>query len=122
MTPLRVLIADDHALVRAGMASLLREMGDIEVVAETGNGQDALQLMREKRPDVALVDISMPGLNGSTTASASGPASCIRHSNGQNVCSRRNSVSTATNSLFASTSQSADRSDVVVIIRIGQRL
>lgn len=64
MRPLSVLIADDHALVRAGMAALLREMRDVEVVAETGEGADALRLIAEKKPDIALVDISMPGLNG----------------------------------------------------------
>jgi DNA-binding NarL/FixJ family response regulator len=64
MSPLRVLLADDHALVRAGMAALLREMHEVEVVAETGYGQEVLKLIAEKKPDVALIDISMPGLNG----------------------------------------------------------
>jgi DNA-binding NarL/FixJ family response regulator len=64
MSALRLLLADDHALVRAGMRALLSELPDIEVVAETGDGREALRLVREKKPDIALIDISMPGLNG----------------------------------------------------------
>ncbi len=64
MSALRVLLADDHALVRAGMRALLGEVPGIEVVAETGDGREALRLTRERRPDIALLDISMPGLNG----------------------------------------------------------
>jgi len=64
MTSLRVLLADDHALVRAGMRALLGELPGIEVVAETGDGREALRLVREHKPDIALLDISMPGLNG----------------------------------------------------------
>jgi DNA-binding NarL/FixJ family response regulator len=61
---LRLLLADDHALVRAGMRALLSELNGVEVVAETGDGLEALQLIREKKPDLALLDITMPGLNG----------------------------------------------------------
>ena len=64
MNPLRVVLADDHALVRAGMRSLLAEMPGVEVVGETGDGRDALRLVRELMPNIALLDISMPGLNG----------------------------------------------------------
>lgn len=64
MSVLRVLLADDHALVRAGMRALLGELSGVEVVAETGDGREALRLVRESKPDVALIDISMPGLNG----------------------------------------------------------
>jgi DNA-binding NarL/FixJ family response regulator len=64
VSKLRVTLADDHALVRAGMRALLEEMGGVEVVGETGDGVDALRLVAEKKPDVALVDISMPGLGG----------------------------------------------------------
>jgi DNA-binding NarL/FixJ family response regulator len=69
MSVLRVLLADDHALVRAGMRALLSELPGIEVVAETGDGREALRLVREHRPDIALLDISMPGLNGLEVAS-----------------------------------------------------
>ena len=64
MSSLRVLLADDHALVRAGMRALLAELPGIEVVAETGDGREALRLVRERKPDIALLDISMPELNG----------------------------------------------------------
>jgi DNA-binding NarL/FixJ family response regulator len=64
MSSLRVLLADDHALVRAGMRALLGELPGVDVIAETGDGQEALRLIRERKPDVALIDISMPGLNG----------------------------------------------------------
>ena len=61
---IRVLLAEDHALVRAGLCALLRNVPGVEIVAEAGDGQEALRLIREHRPDVALLDISMPGLNG----------------------------------------------------------
>jgi len=64
LSSLRLLLADDHALVRAGMRALLSELNGVEVVAETGDGLEALQLIREKKPDLALLDITMPGLNG----------------------------------------------------------
>lgn len=60
----RVLLADDHALVRAGIRSLLEKMPAVEVVAEAGDGREALALMRKHAPEVALMDIAMPGLNG----------------------------------------------------------
>jgi DNA-binding NarL/FixJ family response regulator len=64
MSSLRLLLADDHALVRAGMLALLSELPGVTVVAETGDGREALRLIRERKPDIALLDISMPGLNG----------------------------------------------------------
>lgn len=60
----RILLADDHALVRQGMKSLLAEIADFEVVGEARNGREALKLIRELAPEVALMDISMPELNG----------------------------------------------------------
>jgi DNA-binding NarL/FixJ family response regulator len=64
MKPIRVLLADDHALVRAGFRALLQSLGDVEIVAEVGNGHDALRLIEAQQPDVVLLDIAMPGLNG----------------------------------------------------------
>ena len=61
---LRVVIADDQALVRAGFRSLLDAADDIEVVAEAGDGHDAVTAVRATRPDVVLMDIRMPGLDG----------------------------------------------------------
>ncbi len=64
MTRHRVLLVEDHALVRAGMRSLLETMPSVEVVGEAGDGNDALQLIAELEPEVVLMDISMPNLNG----------------------------------------------------------
>jgi DNA-binding NarL/FixJ family response regulator len=63
-SPLRVLLADDQALIRAGFRALLEAEDDIEVVAEAANGQEAVALATEHRPDVALMDIQMPVLDG----------------------------------------------------------
>lgn len=64
MTPLRVLLADDHALVRAGIRALLAQMPDIEVVGEAGDGREALALVKVHCPDVLLMDIAMTGMSG----------------------------------------------------------
>lgn len=64
MKPIRMVLADDHALVRAGVRALLQTLPDIEVVAETGDGREALTLIETHRPDVVLMDIAMPGMNG----------------------------------------------------------
>jgi DNA-binding NarL/FixJ family response regulator len=61
---MRVLLADDHTLVRAGIRALLTALPEVESVIEAGDGQEALALLLEARPDIALVDIGMPGLNG----------------------------------------------------------
>jgi DNA-binding NarL/FixJ family response regulator len=61
---LRVVIADDHHLVRQGIRALLEKAGDIEVVGEAANGQEALDLVAQLLPDVLVLDIAMPHLNG----------------------------------------------------------
>lgn len=61
---IRVLLADDQALVRAGFRALLDAQPDIEVVAEAGDGEEALRLTRRERPDVVLMDVRMPVLDG----------------------------------------------------------
>lgn len=61
---IRVLLADDHKIVREGIRALLNARPGIEVVAEASNGRTALQLAREVMPDVVVMDISMPDLNG----------------------------------------------------------
>jgi DNA-binding NarL/FixJ family response regulator len=60
----RVLLVDDHALVRAGIRALLESLPRVEVVGETGDGLEAVQLARELAPDAILLDITLPGLNG----------------------------------------------------------
>lgn len=61
---IRVLLADDHEIVRAGLKRIVQEAGDMEVVAEAPDGRQALKLIEETSPDVAVVDISMPGMDG----------------------------------------------------------
>jgi len=62
--PIRVILADDHTLVRAGIRALLEKLPDVEVLAEAGDGREVLNLVKLHRPDVVLMDITMPGLNG----------------------------------------------------------
>lgn len=62
--PIRVLIADDHALVREGIRRVLDEDPGFDVVAEASDGRSAIELVERERPDVAVVDISMPELSG----------------------------------------------------------
>lgn len=64
MKPIQVLLVEDHSLVRAGIRSLLKGLSGIMVAAETGDGYEALRLIKEKQPDIVLLDISLPGLNG----------------------------------------------------------
>jgi DNA-binding NarL/FixJ family response regulator len=62
--PIRVLLAEDHWLVRASLRSLLADFADVEVIAEASDGRAALGLIATHHPEVVLMDISMPGLNG----------------------------------------------------------
>jgi DNA-binding NarL/FixJ family response regulator len=62
--PIRVLLADNHTLVRAGLRALLQNIKGIEVVAEAGDGREALQLIEIHQPDMVLMDIAMPEMNG----------------------------------------------------------
>jgi len=65
--PIRVLLADDHQMIRQGLVSLLRMESDIEVAGEAENGIQALELARSLRPDVVILDVSMPGMDGIET-------------------------------------------------------
>ncbi len=62
--PVRLILADDHTLVRAGIRALLEKLPGVEVVGEAADGREVLKLVKLHRPDVVLMDISMPGLNG----------------------------------------------------------
>jgi DNA-binding NarL/FixJ family response regulator len=64
MARIRILLVDDHQLVRAGLRSLVDKFSDCEVIAEAGNGNEALELARKLKPDVMMLDIAMAGLNG----------------------------------------------------------
>ena len=61
---IRVVLADDHTLVRAGIRALLEKMAGVEVVGEASDGREVLELARKHRPEVVLMDVAMPGLNG----------------------------------------------------------
>jgi two-component system, NarL family, response regulator NreC len=64
MARVRILLADDHTVVRQGLRKLLEERADWAVIAEAGDGREAVRLAEEHRPDVAIVDVAMPLLNG----------------------------------------------------------
>src|SRR5437588_3793421 len=61
---IRILLADDHALVREGTRRLLETESDVEVVAEAASGEEAIEAARRLRPDIAIIDIAMPGIGG----------------------------------------------------------
>jgi DNA-binding NarL/FixJ family response regulator len=64
MGKITVLLAEDHAVVREGLAELIRREADMEVAGEAGDGEEAVRLVKQLRPDIVLMDIAMPGLNG----------------------------------------------------------
>jgi len=64
MKPIRILLADDHTMLRQGIAQVLESQPDMTVVAQAGDGQEALALARRHRPTIALLDINMPNMDG----------------------------------------------------------
>ena len=64
MSKIKILIADDHAVVREGTRQILEQESDLEVVAEAGDGEEAVRLAGNSRPDVAIIDIAMPKVDG----------------------------------------------------------
>jgi DNA-binding NarL/FixJ family response regulator len=80
---IRVLLADDHTLVRAGIRTLLEKISGVTVAGEASDGRELLELIKTERPDLVLLDISMPGLNGlelqspdRTNSTARSPEAC----------------------------------------------
>ena len=61
---IKVLLVDDHAIIREGLRSLLEKQPEMEVIADTDDGRKAIELVRELLPDIVIMDITMPGLNG----------------------------------------------------------
>ena len=61
---MKILVADDHNLVRAGLTALIARLPDMEIVGEAADGRQALRMVRDLTPDLVLMDIAMPGLNG----------------------------------------------------------
>ena len=61
---IKVLLVDDHAIIREGLRSLLEKQPEMEVIADTDDGRKAVELVRELLPDIVIMDITMPGLNG----------------------------------------------------------
>jgi DNA-binding NarL/FixJ family response regulator len=70
VTPIRLLLADDHPVVRAGLSGMLAAEADLEIVGEAADGAQACTLARALRPDVVLMDLRMPGMDGVTATAA----------------------------------------------------
>lgn len=68
MNKLRVVVADDHPIVRLGICNALRGAPDIEIVGEASNGPQALRLVETLRPDVMILDVQLPGMDGVAVA------------------------------------------------------
>ncbi len=64
MTPIRIALIDDHTVLRSGVRALLEHQEDMVVVGEAANGTDGLEMVQREQPDVVLMDLSLPGLNG----------------------------------------------------------
>jgi NarL family two-component system response regulator LiaR len=68
--PIRVLLVDDHAVVRSGLSAFLLAFDDLELVGEAGSGEEAVRLCEQVRPDVVLMDLVMPGMDGAQATHA----------------------------------------------------
>jgi len=70
LTPIRVMIVDDHDMVRKGLATFLKVQADLELIGEAGGGEEAVRLCEQLQPDVILMDLVMPEMNGPTATRA----------------------------------------------------
>ena len=70
LSPIRVLLVDDHAVVRSGLSAFLLVYDDLELVGEAGSGEEALRLCPQLKPDVVLMDLVMPGMDGAQATRA----------------------------------------------------
>jgi DNA-binding NarL/FixJ family response regulator len=70
ITPLRLVVVDDHSLFRRGLISLLVDMPEFQVVGEAGNGQEAIEILADLQPDIVLLDLNMPVMDGIETVTA----------------------------------------------------
>ena len=68
--PIRVMLVDDHAVVRSGLGAFLLAFDDLELVADAGSGEQAVRLCKQVQPDVVLMDLVMPGMDGAATTHA----------------------------------------------------
>jgi NarL family two-component system response regulator LiaR len=68
--PIRVLLVDDHAVVRSGLGAFLLAFNDLELIGEAGSGEEAVRLCEQRRPDVVLMDLVMPGMDGAAATRA----------------------------------------------------
>ena len=68
--PIRVMIVEDHFVVRVGLAAIINSQSDMITIAEAGNGRSAVELYEQHQPDVTLMDLRIPGLNGLEAISA----------------------------------------------------
>src|SRR5512135_3735216 len=64
MSPIRILLVDDHAVVRSGLSKFLMVNKDMQLAGEASDGEEAIQMAREHQPDVILMDLMMPGMDG----------------------------------------------------------
>lgn len=70
LTPIRVMLVDDHAVVRSGLGAFLLAFDDLELVGEVGSGEEAVRLCDQVQPDVVLMDLVMPGMDGAAATHA----------------------------------------------------
>ena len=91
MKRIRILLADDHAVVRQGFKMILGAQPDMEIVGEAGNGREAVELAEQLQPDVVVMDVAMPELNG-IEATRRLAASCRTRACWRSACTRIRSM------------------------------